>query len=69
MWAFPCRIGAALSPEKLVIWAITEAIGAAVVLGGTSIKVDAAAHARLGSDVAWLVGFVGRVELCHIGTV
>ena len=69
MWAFPRRIGAALSPEKLVIWTIAEAVGAAVVLGGTSVKIDAAAHARLGGDIAWLVGLVGWVEFSHVGTV
>ena len=69
MWAFPRRIRAALSPEELVIWAIAKAVGAAVVLGSTGVKVDAAAHACLGGDVAWLVGFVGRVEFGHVGAV
>ena len=31
--------------------------------------IDAAAHTRLGSEVAWLVGFVSRVEFCHVGAV
>ena len=69
MWAFPCRIGAALSPEKLVVWAIAETVGATVVCRGTWVKIDAAAHARLGGDIAWLVRFVVGIEFCHVGAV
>ena len=65
----PRRIRAALSPEIHIIWTIAQPVRSTMVPSRFVADVDAAAHTRLGTGVAWLVRDAGGTVLCHVGAV
>lgn len=69
MRTFPSRIRARLPPEILTLGTCTEAVGATVVSTRFISDVNAAAHARLGGNIAWLVSLVLGGEGCYVGAV